>query len=512
MISLPSASAVRSAYEEMERRLGAKMGGAIVQPMAQAGVEAIVGLTVDPVFGPVVMVGLGGVMTDVLGDRAFAVPPLSPDEAEEMVSSLRAAPLLDGFRGTAPVDRKALVAVVEQVARIAEEVPELVELDLNPVIVTPDGALIVDCKARLAPRHLGPGPLFRAFRPRGLIVLGARQREAFRNQTVRRCVPVGSSLLAKVIRDAVDLSVSENRDANEASGGDDATTLEIGSVVTLRVEDLETLIARLSTLGYEAKGPVVRAGAIVPGALSSVDDLPKGVHDEQAPGEYRLLHGEDARLFDWAVGPNGWKAEFFPSHEDVWRAKVGDGNAQLVENRDGAGVPSPCWVLRLRPPPSRCSIGSSSRGRTETLDMASVVRTRSSRSSSARAPQRRAFATPWARDRTMETGFDLALTELDDEGGHRFLARVGSQRALDALEGVVPSVATEDDLSGGAPCSMTRVVGWFVTLTPRVLRGSSRGTWITRGGLTSQSDASRAATAARMSYLLLQRRARRDRS
>ena len=79
-------------------------------------------------------------------------------------------------------------------------------------------------------------------------------------------------------------SVSENRDANEASGGDDATTLEIGSVVTLRVEDLETLIARLSTLGYEVKGPVVRAGAIVPGALSSVDDLPKGVHDEQAPG------------------------------------------------------------------------------------------------------------------------------------------------------------------------------------------------------------------------------------
>ena len=167
VISLPSASAVRSAYEEMERRLGAKMGGAVVQPMAQAGVEAIVGLTVDPVFGPVVMVGLGGVMTDVLGDRAFAVPPLSPDEAEEMVSSLRAAPLLDGFRGTAPVDRKALVAVVEQVARIAEEVPELVELDLNPVIVTPDGALIVDCKARLAPRHLGPGPLFRALRPRG---------------------------------------------------------------------------------------------------------------------------------------------------------------------------------------------------------------------------------------------------------------------------------------------------------------------------------------------------------
>ena len=84
-----------------------------------------------------------------------------------MVRSLKAAPLLDGFRGTAPVDRTALVAIVEQVARIAEELPELVELDLNPVIVTPQGAVIVDCKARLAPRRLGPSPLFRSLGSQG---------------------------------------------------------------------------------------------------------------------------------------------------------------------------------------------------------------------------------------------------------------------------------------------------------------------------------------------------------
>ena len=165
--SLASASAVRAAYEAMSERLGEQMGGAVVQPMAKSGVEAIVGLTVDPDFGSVVMVGLGGVLTDVLGDRAFAVPPLDAGAGEAMVSSLRAARLLDGFRGTPPVDRQALAALVELVARIAEEVPELVELDLNPVIVTPEGALVVDCKARLAPRHLGPGPLFRALRPRG---------------------------------------------------------------------------------------------------------------------------------------------------------------------------------------------------------------------------------------------------------------------------------------------------------------------------------------------------------
>jgi acyl-CoA synthetase (NDP forming)/GNAT superfamily N-acetyltransferase len=165
--SLTSASAVTTAYEEMSERLGPQMGGAVIQPMAKAGVEAIVGLTVDPIFGSVVMVGLGGVMTDVLGDRAFAVPPLDPGAGQAMVGSLRAAPLLDGFRGAPSVDRRALEALVEQVARVGEEVPELVELDLNPVIVTPDGALVVDCKARLAPRHLGPGPLFRALGPRG---------------------------------------------------------------------------------------------------------------------------------------------------------------------------------------------------------------------------------------------------------------------------------------------------------------------------------------------------------
>jgi acyl-CoA synthetase (NDP forming) len=166
VIGLSSADAVRGAYEEMSARLGSQMGGAVIQPMAPGGVEAIVGLTVDPVFGPIVMVGLGGVMTDVLGDRAFAVPPLDPGAGDTMVSSLRAAPLLSGFRGAPPVDRDALVAIVEQVARIAEEVPELVELDLNPVLVSAKGALVVDCKARLAPRHPGPGPLFRALGPR----------------------------------------------------------------------------------------------------------------------------------------------------------------------------------------------------------------------------------------------------------------------------------------------------------------------------------------------------------
>ena len=165
-LNLDSSEAVRAAYGTMESRLGAQMGGAVIQPMAPWGVEAIAGLASDPDFGPVVMAGLGGVMTDLLRDRAFAVPPLEPGAADAMVASLRAAPLLDGYRGAPKVDRQALVAVLEQIARVAEEVPELVELDLNPILVSPAGALTVDCKARLAPRQPGPGPLFPALRRR----------------------------------------------------------------------------------------------------------------------------------------------------------------------------------------------------------------------------------------------------------------------------------------------------------------------------------------------------------
>jgi acyl-CoA synthetase (NDP forming) len=173
-LNLDSSEAVRAAYQTMESRLGPRMGGAVIQPMAPWGVEAIVGLASDPEFGPVVMVGLGGVMTDLLRDRAFAVPPLAPGVADAMVASLRAAPLLDGYRGAPKVDRQALVAVLERIAHVAEEIPELVELDLNPILVSPAGALVVDCKVRLAPRQPGPGPLFPALRRRPPILGSAR--------------------------------------------------------------------------------------------------------------------------------------------------------------------------------------------------------------------------------------------------------------------------------------------------------------------------------------------------
>lgn len=166
VVGIADKAALEHAYSEMHKRLGALMGGAVIQAMAPTGVEAIVGVVADPLFGPLVMVGLGGVMTDLLGDRAFGVPPFEPGQADAMVGSLRLAPLLDGYRGAPAVDRSALVHLVELVAHVADQVPKLIELDLNPVVVTTACARILDCKVRLGPSVTGPGPLFRALRAR----------------------------------------------------------------------------------------------------------------------------------------------------------------------------------------------------------------------------------------------------------------------------------------------------------------------------------------------------------
>jgi len=105
-----------------------------------------------------VMFGLGGVTTDLLGDREFRSAPLTDIEAAELVRSLRSSPLLTGFRGAPPVDLAALEQVVLRAGRLAHDVPELAELDLNPVIAGPAGALILDAKVRLVvpPPHRDP--------------------------------------------------------------------------------------------------------------------------------------------------------------------------------------------------------------------------------------------------------------------------------------------------------------------------------------------------------------------
>lgn len=128
--------ALRRAYREVSARFGDEM---LVQPMVPPGVACVVELVEDPAFGPVVGFGLGGVATELLGDRAWRAAPLTDRDAAELVDAPRAAPLLRGYRGAAPVDRKALTELLLRVGRLADEQPRVRSLALNPVIARPDG-------------------------------------------------------------------------------------------------------------------------------------------------------------------------------------------------------------------------------------------------------------------------------------------------------------------------------------------------------------------------------------
>ncbi|MFM9368320.1 acetate--CoA ligase family protein [Streptomyces sp. Da 82-17] len=152
-VGLTSASQVRDAYRELTdiaRYEGIDLDGVLVCQMVERGVEMVVGVTQDPLFGPTVTVGLGGALVEVLRDAAVRVPPFGEDQARAMLAELRGRALLDGVRGGPPVDVDALVEVVLRVQRMALELgDELAELDINPLMVLPrgQGAVALDALA-----------------------------------------------------------------------------------------------------------------------------------------------------------------------------------------------------------------------------------------------------------------------------------------------------------------------------------------------------------------------------
>ena len=114
--------------------------------MAAGGTEVIIGTRVDPQFGPVIMFGIGGILVEVLKDVVFRVLPISRSAARKMISEIRSAPLLAGFRGEPPVDRDALVQLLLTVSEVVEAYPAIREMDLNPVIARADGLSVVDAR------------------------------------------------------------------------------------------------------------------------------------------------------------------------------------------------------------------------------------------------------------------------------------------------------------------------------------------------------------------------------
>jgi acetyl coenzyme A synthetase (ADP forming)-like protein len=154
VLGLESAAAVAAAAETLATRMraiGTELEVVLLQREIRGGIEALVGVTTDPTFGPLLVCGLGGVLVELLHDVSFHLTPVTDVDAREMIDRLRARKLLDGYRGRPAGDRAALADVVLRVSALVEVVPELRELDLNPVKVLEPGrgAIVVDARMRV---------------------------------------------------------------------------------------------------------------------------------------------------------------------------------------------------------------------------------------------------------------------------------------------------------------------------------------------------------------------------
>jgi acetyl coenzyme A synthetase (ADP forming)-like protein len=148
-LNLQGDAEVRAAYSDFATRFGVEMTATLVQRMVSRGVEMIVGAVQDPLFGPLIACGTGGVLVDVLADTAFRLHPLSASDAREMIDELRGSRLLRGYRGAPPADETALREVLLRVSELVSVAPEIQELDLNPVIVLASGAFVADVRLRI---------------------------------------------------------------------------------------------------------------------------------------------------------------------------------------------------------------------------------------------------------------------------------------------------------------------------------------------------------------------------
>jgi acetate---CoA ligase (ADP-forming) len=151
----PGVVAAATAMRDTVARAGFATQGFLVQRIAPEGVEMLVGMVNDHHFGPIVVAGAGGTTAELLKDVSIRIVPLTDQDASEMVRSLRTFPLLDGYRGRPHANVRSLEDVLLRTAAMVEAHPEIAELDLNPVVVTPDRSVVVDARVRVeaAPRR-----------------------------------------------------------------------------------------------------------------------------------------------------------------------------------------------------------------------------------------------------------------------------------------------------------------------------------------------------------------------
>lgn len=156
VLDLNTPEEARQAAEKMENRLRgifpeARLDGFSVQTMARrtGAHELIVGVTTDPIFGPVILFGQGGVAVEVIGDRAVALPPMNMTLAKDVIGRTRVSRLLEGYRGRPPADTESICRTLIQVSQLITDIPEIVELDINPLFADADGVLAIDARMRI---------------------------------------------------------------------------------------------------------------------------------------------------------------------------------------------------------------------------------------------------------------------------------------------------------------------------------------------------------------------------
>ena len=154
VLNLKGSSEVKEAYDKIVKSVrkhkpDAKIVGVLVQEMAPASTEVIVGSTKDPQFGPALMFGLGGIFVEVLKDVTFRIAPITESDAKEMITEVKAYPILKGYRGQPPADIDAIVNILMKTSKLVMDHPEIKELDLNPIMVYEKGAKTVDARVIL---------------------------------------------------------------------------------------------------------------------------------------------------------------------------------------------------------------------------------------------------------------------------------------------------------------------------------------------------------------------------
>ena len=151
VINLKTPEEVRRAYRKIlanvrKHKADAEIIGILVQEMAPKSTEVIIGATKDPQFGPALMFGLGGVFVEILEDITFRIAPITERDAREMITEVKAYPLLKGYRGQPPADIEAIINILLNTSRLVMNHPEIKELDLNPIMVYEKGAKTVDAR------------------------------------------------------------------------------------------------------------------------------------------------------------------------------------------------------------------------------------------------------------------------------------------------------------------------------------------------------------------------------